>query len=84
MENLIDYVEDYFQLTPSDEQKGIRELHEDFNKQRYNCKTTSHHDSFCMSISEKINGLDSTIDLKCNRKEQDKRLRNHHFTLRLP
>ena len=27
VENFIDYVEDYFQLTPSDEQKGIRELH---------------------------------------------------------
>ena len=23
-ENFVDYVEDYFQLTPSDEQKGIR------------------------------------------------------------
>ena len=29
-ENFVDYVEDYFQLTPSDEQKGIRELHEEF------------------------------------------------------
>ena len=33
---LIDYVEDYFQLTPPDEQKGVGELHEDFNKQTYN------------------------------------------------
>ena len=31
-EKFIDYVEDYFQLTPSDEHKGVRELHEDFNK----------------------------------------------------
>ena len=67
VENFIDYVEDYFQLTSSDEQKGIRELHEDFNKQTYNRQTTSHHDSLCISISEHINGLASTIDFNCNR-----------------
>ena len=33
-ENSVDYVEAYFQITPSDEQKGIRELHQDFNKQK--------------------------------------------------
>ena len=33
VETFIDYVEDYIQLTPSDEQKGVRELREDFNKQ---------------------------------------------------
>ena len=32
VENFIDYVEAYFHLTPSDEQKGIRELHQDFKK----------------------------------------------------
>ena len=32
VEKFIDYVEDFFQLTPSDEQKGIREIHGDFNK----------------------------------------------------
>ena len=32
VENFIDYVEGYFQLTPSDEQKGVKELHEDFKK----------------------------------------------------
>ena len=36
VENFIDYVEAYFQLTPSDEQKGVRELYQDFNKQTYN------------------------------------------------
>ena len=51
VENFIDNVEDYFQITPSDEQKGVRELHEDFKKQKYNCQTTYHQDSFCMSIS---------------------------------
>ena len=35
-ENFVEYVEAYFHLTPSDEQKEIRELHEDFNKQTYN------------------------------------------------
>ena len=51
VENFIDYVEAYFQLTPPDEQKGVRELHEDFNKQTYNYQTNSHQDSLCMSIS---------------------------------
>ena len=46
VEKFIDYVEAYFQLTPPDEQKGVRELHEDFNKQTYNHQTTSHQISF--------------------------------------
>ena len=70
VENFIDYVEAYFQLTPSDEQNGIRELHEDFKKQTYNRQTTSHQDSLCISISEHSNGLASTIDFKCNRGKQ--------------
>ena len=37
-----------------------------------------------MSISEHSNGLASTIDFKCNRKKQDKRLSNHHFQLHIP
>ena len=41
-ENFIAYVEAYFQLTPSDEQKGIRELHQDFKKKTYYRQTTSH------------------------------------------
>ena len=32
VEKFTDYVEYYFQLTPPDKQKGVRELHEDFNK----------------------------------------------------
>ena len=60
------------------------ELHQDFNKQRYNRQTTSHRDLFCMSISENSNGLASTTDFKCNSKKQDKRLSNHHFPLHLP
>ena len=84
VENFIDYVEAYFQLTPPDEQKGVRELHEDFNKQTYNRQTTSHRDSFCMSISEHSNGIASTIQYKYNNKKQDKRLSNNNFPLRLP
>ena len=61
VENFIDYVEAHFRLTPPDEQKGVRELHEDFNTQTYNHQTTSHQDSLCMSISEHSNGLASTI-----------------------
>ena len=33
-EKLVAYVEAYLQLTPSDEQKVIRELHQDFKKQK--------------------------------------------------
>ena len=36
VENFIDYVQAYFQLTLSYEQKGVREIHEDFHK---NCIT---------------------------------------------
>ena len=67
-ENFIYYVEAYFQLTPPDEQKGVRELYEDFKKQIYNRQTTYHRDSFYMSISEHSNGLSSTIEFKCNKK----------------
>ena len=84
VENFIDYVEDYFQLTPSYEQKGLRELHEDFNKQTYNRQTTSHQGSLCMSISKHSNGIASTIEFKCNRKKQDNCLSNHHFSLHIP
>ena len=37
-----------------------------------------------MSISDHINGLDSTIEFRCNSKKQDKRLNNHHFLLHIP
>ena len=61
VENLSDYVEAYFQLTPSYEQKGVRELHQDFSTQTYNRQKNSHKDSFCMSISEHINRGSGTI-----------------------
>ena len=75
--------EDYFQLTPPDKQKRVRELYEDFKKQGYKPQTTSHQDSFCISISEHSNGLASTIVCKYDKKKQDKRLNNHHVTLHL-
>ena len=68
VENFIDYIEAYFWLTPSDEQKGVRELHEDFKGKKNNRQTTSHQDSLYMSISEHSNGPDPTIYFKCNRK----------------
>ena len=64
MGKFIDYIEDYFQLPPSDEQKVVRELYQDFNKQTYNRQTTSHQYSFCMSISDHRNGLASAIYFK--------------------
>ena len=66
VEKFIEYVEAYFQLTPSYEHKGIRGLHEDFKKKTYNSQKTSHQDSFCMSISEHSNYLASTNEFKCN------------------
>ena len=69
MEDFIDYVEAYFQLTPPDKQKGVRKLYEDFNKQTYNRQTASHQDSFCMSISDHSNGLASTIECRCDKKK---------------
>ena len=84
VENFFDYAEAYFQLTPPDKQKGIRELYDDFKKIGYKRQTTSHQDSFCMSISEHSNGLASTIVCKCDKKKQDKRLNNHQFNLHLP
>ena len=69
VENFIDYVEAYFQLTPPDEQKGVKELDEDSKKQGYNRKKTSHQDSFCMSISEHSNGPASTIECRRDKKK---------------
>ena len=83
-EKFVDYVEAYFQLTPPDEQKGIRELHQDSNKQKSHRQTTYHQDLLCVSIYKHINGLAFTIEFRCNRKKQEKRLNNHHFTLHLP
>ena len=45
MEKFIDYFEAYFQLTPSDGQKGVREIREDFNEQTCNHQTNYHQDS---------------------------------------
>ena len=70
VENFIDLVEAYLQLTPPDEQKGVRELYEDFNKQTYNRQSTSRRDSFCMYIYKHSNGLSSTIEFKCNKKKK--------------
>ena len=70
VENFIDSVEAYFQLTPPNEQKVERELYENFNKQTYNRQTTSHQDSFCMSNSEHSNGLSFTIEFKRNNKNK--------------
>ena len=42
VEKFFDYVEAYFQLTPPDKQKGVRELYDDFKKQGYQRQTNSH------------------------------------------
>ena len=40
------YDEGYFQLTPSDAQKGIREIHQDFKIQKSHCQKNYHKYSF--------------------------------------
>ena len=70
VDNIFDYVEAYFQLTPPDKQKEVRELYDDFKKQGYKRQKTSHQDSFCMSISDHSNGLASTIMCKCDKKNK--------------
>ena len=42
-------------------------------------QTISRRDLFCIPISENRNGLDSTVEFRCNRKKQYKCLINHHF-----
>ena len=37
-----------------------------------------------MCISDHSNGLASTIECKCDKKKQDKRLNNHNFPLHVP
>ena len=37
-----DYVEAYFQVTPPDKQKGVRELYDEFKKKVYKSKKNSH------------------------------------------
>ena len=69
-ENFVAYVEDYFQLTPSDDQKEIRELHQDSKKQKPHHQTTSFQDLFCMSISDHSNVLASIIEFRYNRKNK--------------
>ena len=39
VEHFFGYVEAYFQLTPPDKQKGVRELYDDFNKIGYKRQT---------------------------------------------
>ena len=68
VEKFIDYAEDYFQLTPPDKQKVVREFYEYFKKKTSHRQTTSHHDSLCMSTSEHITGLASTIECKYDKK----------------
>ena len=70
--NFISFVEDYCDLNPTYEQKGIRKLHHDFNTQKYNRQTSSHEDYFSMTFYDHINGLVSTSVYNCRRNKQDK------------
>ena len=60
-ENFISYFEAYSELTPTYQQKRIRHIRHDVNKQKYNVQTTSHGDSFSVTFSDHSNGVVSTI-----------------------
>ena len=60
----ISYVEAYYKLTLTYDQKKIRQIHHDFNKQKYNRQTSYHGFYFSMTFSEHINGIASIIT--CN------------------
>ena len=70
-ENFIPYVESYYDLTPTYEQKGIRKIHHDLNKQNSNRKTSYHEDYFRMTFSQNSNGLSSAIMFNCVRNKQE-------------
>ena len=78
------YVEAYYKLTSTYEQKGIRKLFHDFSKQKSNHQTSYHYDHLRMTFSEHINGLSFTITFNCGRKKQDKLYSKHQFILHIP
>ena len=60
-DNFISYVDTYYDLNPTNEKKGIRQIHHNFNKQKSNRQKSSHEDYFSMTFSDHSNGLASTI-----------------------
>ena len=49
--NFISYVDTYYNVTLTYEQKGLRQLHHDFNKQKINHQTSYYEDYFIMTFS---------------------------------
>ena len=66
-ENFAAYVEAYFRLTPSDGQKRISELHQDLKNQKSHNQRIYHQYLFRRFTYDHTNGLDSTIEFRCNR-----------------
>ena len=82
-ENFISFVETYYELTPANEKKGVRQLHHDFNKQKSNRQIISREYSFRMTFSENRNGLGSTIVCSSGRNKQGKCYSKHKFPLHI-
>ena len=76
-ENFISYVEANYKVTLTYGKKGVRQIHHDLNKQKYNRQKIYHGDSFIMNLSEHSNGLASTITFDFSRNKKDKRYSNH-------
>ena len=83
-ETIISYVEAYYDINMVYKQKGIRQLHHEFNKQKSNRQKTYHEDSFRMNFSEHIDALASTIVFNWGRNKQDKSYYKHQFSLHIP
>ena len=81
---IFSYFEAYYELTPTYEQKGISQLHHDFNKQKSNCQTSSHEYSFSTTFSENSNGLASTTVWNFGRNKQEKCYSKHQFPINIP
>ena len=81
---MISHVEAYYELTLMYKQKGVSQLHRDFNKQKSNHQTSFHEDSLSMTFSGHRNGIASAITCNCGRNKHDKLYSNHQFTLNIP
>ena len=57
----ISYADNYYDITLTNEEKGIRKLHHDFNKQTSKFQISYNEDYLRMDFSEHSNGISYTI-----------------------
>ena len=82
-EKCISYIETYYYLTPTNENKVIRQPCHNFNKQTSNRQRSYHEYYFSMNFYEYSNGLASTIVWNCSRDKHEKHYSNHPFRLHI-